>query len=455
MNFLKRAYYKTLFKLLRFAEGDKVYGNILSGTSPFWIAPDTTKYIEDGYQFNPIVYSTVNLITSAISGVPFKLFELKDTKSLNTYKALDQNSFRALKIKQQDFEEVGNHRILDILDCPNPNQGKSEFIKNAIGFKLVTGNSYIYGTGPDSGANAGQVHEMYVLPPQNMQIKINDKGMPDKYILQDVHTSSIEPENILHLKYWNPNPNMKLYGMSPIQAARQLIQTSNDGYTAALKLLQNGGAIGALTQKLDDRVNPLTEAQRDQMEDSYQQRYGGVHNRGRIMITNVPMEWNQFGMNAVDLAIIEQNKMTKRDICNIYNVPSQLLNDAESATYSNMREARKAMITQAALPELKSLRDELNRWFVVPFSKAEGKQYYLDIDTTAIPELQKEMGDLVTQLSQSWWLTPNERRVMMNEDQSSDPSMDMFWIPSNYIPTGTMEDAMKQLYYDANTKADS
>ena len=110
-----------------------------------------------------------------------------------------------------------------------------------------------------------------------------------------------------------------------------------------------------------------------------------------------------------DLSLIEQYNATIKDLCNIYNVPVQLLNNTDSTTYNNMKEAKKALYQNAVIPELNKIRDELNRWLAPKY----GEKLYIDFDFTVIPELQEEMDKVVQQLSQSWWLTMNEKRFFI------------------------------------------
>lgn len=83
-------------------------------------------------------------------------------------------------------------------------------------------------------------------------------------------------------------------------------------------------------------------------------------------------------------------KMNLRQLCNIYRVNSALLNDPDNKTYNNMYEARKALISDAILPELTSARADFNKWLVEPYNKSENKRYFLDFDLDVFPELQED-----------------------------------------------------------------
>jgi HK97 family phage portal protein len=148
----------------------------------------------------------------------------------------------------------------------------------------------------------------------------------------------------------------------------------------------------------------------------------------RCLVTTAKFKYQQLGLSPVDLNIIESQKMDLRDICNVYGISSELLNDPDNKTNSNKAESRKALYYERIIPELDSFRDELNRW-IVP---AYGANYYIDYDLSAIPALQDDMEKVTTQLSNAWWITGNEKRAVQGYDH--DPLLDRYFIPSNLIP---------------------
>lgn len=413
------------------------------GGMPLFLKGDTKAFIDKGYTYNPYVYSIINLITKSISSTPFILYEVKDEKSFRRYKAATSanstNIANAHLYKTKALEEISEHRILEILKQPNPQQGQTEFIENALGFKLLTGNAFIYGASAENGINAGKMQQLYVLPSQYMAIKPSQtQNDVEGYELELGVKIPYKKEEIIHLKYWNPNwstDGSHLYGLSPLAAANRVLQKSNDNYTSAVKLLQNTGAIGILMA--EDGFG-WTEEQIQNIEGKYYEKFGGATNRGKVFVTNQKFQWQQIGMNAVDLDLANAQKMDLRDLCNIYGIQSQLLNDPENKTYANLAEARKSLIINRALPELYSLRDELNRTLVQQWS--DGKKLYLDVDLQAIPEMQQDMLTLVQQLSQMWWVTGNEKRTATNYDvDNNTPELNQYMIPGGMIPIGGID----------------
>tara|TARA_Y100001972_G_scaffold128846_1_gene192112 strand:- start:1547 stop:3271 length:1725 start_codon:yes stop_codon:yes gene_type:complete len=409
------------------------------------------EYVEKGYSYNPDVYAVVNTITNACRGVKFAVYEVTDSHKHRKYQRLPSEAKqhqldKVLRYKHQSLVEVGKDDFLaKVLERPNKLQAFPEFIENAIGFKLITGNAYIHGAKLENGANAGLIKNLYVLPSQYMRIRASktDENAVVGYVLEltsgmtSTQSVTFPEDEIMHLKYWNPDydgDGSHLYGLSPLRAGARVVRQSNDSYTAQMAQLQNSGAMGILAVEPET----MTEEQARQLERDYYRKYTGSFNRGKIVVAGANMEWKQIGLSPVDLNIIESQKMSLRDICNVYGINSALLNDPDNKVYNNVSEARKALYMERVLPELDSFRDELNRWLTTNHNEVTGKNYYIDYDLDSIPAIQSDMAAVIDQIKDSWWITANEKRIAMGYDD--DPIMNQYFIPANFIPFGSPTD---------------
>ena len=412
------------------------------GESILWNPENDRSYIDEGYRKNATVYSLINIITKAATTIPFQVYEKQSENDLKRYKALtsgvmdSSTMYRAKMLQKDALVEVQDTPLHQLLDRPNAAQSYNSWLTELIAFGKLTGNRYIYGIGPDSGPNEGKYSELYVLPSQVVEIVSNGIMQPVKeYRIEYNGTYSMPADCILHIKDFNPyydGTGTHLYGQSPLRAGLRSLTTNNEAVTTGVKYLQNQTARGVLMSEEGD----LNEVQAQQLKDKFRQQYQGANNGGDVIITPKKLSWVNFGLNAADVSLIEQYNASIKDICNIFNVPVQLLNNTDASTYNNMKEAKKALYQNAVIPELVKLRDELNRWLVPKY----GDNLYLDFDFTAIPELQEENDKVVQQLSAAWWITPNEKRAVMNYGKDEDtPAMDDYYIPSNLLPVSNQD----------------
>lgn len=401
-------------------------------------------YVDKGYQYNADVYSVINLITRKAATAAPILYEIVDDRAFQRYKSFTANMSKpqdiaeANHLRQKALVEVDErHPIIQTLHNPNDFQSFYEFMDNYLGFKLITGNSYVYGVGAVTGPNAGKFKQLYVLPAHLTRIVSGGKYDPVKgYTITTAYDfQEIMAEKVMHSKYWNSDYSVEgshLYGQSPLRAALRVLQQSNDAQTASVKMLQNTGAQGILFDNSDDSF--LTPEQAADIKRMYKTEYSGPENAGNIIVTSAKIGWQQLGLSAVDLQIMEAMKMNLRQLCNIYRVNSALLNDPDNKTYNNMYEARKALISDAILPELTSARADFNKWLVEPYNKSENKRYFLDFDLDVFPELQEDKKEQIQYLERAWWLTPNQKLEEMGYGRSEDPNMDKVYVSIQVQP---------------------
>ena len=424
---------------------NKEYNNAIYnwlGNSVLWNRENDDSYITQGYQKNATIYSLINLITKAATTIPFQVYEKTSENDYKRYKALTSGIMDAASIQKASLlqknalVELQDTELHKILERPNPAQSYNAWLTELIAFGKLTGNRYIYGIGPDTGANVGKFTELYVMPSQVMEIISSGIMEPvSKYKLEYNGTKYIDASEICHIKDFNPyydGTGSHLYGQSPLRAGLRSLTTNNEAVQTGVKYLQNQTARGLLTSEMGD----INEVQAQQLKDKFKRQHQGSDNAGDIIITPNKMSWINFGLNASDISLIAQYNASIKDLCNIYNVPVQLLNNTDSSSYNNMKEAKKALYQNAVIPELIKIKDELNRWLAPKY----GDKLCIEFDFSVIPEMQEETDKVVDQLSKAWWITPNEKRSAMNYGKDEEnTTLDDYFIPANLIPTNPGE----------------
>jgi len=408
------------------------------GHSVIYNTENDENFINEGYRKNATVYSIINLISKAASSVPINVFKKVNESQLKKYKAMTSGFMdgtiihKSELIKKHALVEL-EHTDLDmLLDRPNPAQSYASWISEVVAFGKLTGNRFIYGIGPDTGDNVGKYKELYVMPSQIMEVISGGILEPVKeYSVEYNGQFKIPADQICHIKDFNPyydGTGSHLYGQSPLKAGFRAMTTNNEAAQTGVKYLQNQMARGVLMSDEGD----LNEVQAQQLKDKFKNTYQSSNNAGDVIITPKKLSWVNFGLSASDLSLIEQYNASIKDLCNIFNVPVQLLNNTDSASYHNMKEAKKALYQNAVIPELLKIRDELNRWLTPKF----GEDLFIDFDFSVIPELQEEMDKVVTQMSSSWWLTPNEKRAAMSYAEEDNDALNDYFVPVNLLPIG-------------------
>lgn len=327
-------------------------------------------------------------------------------------------------------KEIDRHPLMDLINAPNDQDSWPSIIEDLVGFRLLNGNSYLYAPPLTSHAPV----ELYAL---NAGATYPDKrfGKIVQYRYStDAGQQTFLPADVMHWKCWNPSD--PLIGLSPLHAAAMVVTQNNEAKRWNAALLQNMGR----TSGVFSTDKNLTDEQFKRFKDELKTKFSGHDNAGRPMVLEGGLHWEQMGLNSVEMDWIEGQKLSMREICAIYNVPSQLVGDTEASTYSNYKEASKAFWRGTVTPDLAALRDELNRFLVPKFDKS--RKLYLDFDLDGVDALQEDKDLMWTRLNSASWLTINEKRVAAGYDEIT--GGDVLLLPMTAIPQDINEPIEKE-----------
>ena len=413
-----------------------------------WQGQNAQQYVRDGYQSNDIVYSIVKLITDKAKLAPFHVYKVVDETAAKRYKSLMkqpdkiENWNEVKQLHKKAFElYTGDARLNELLKYPNGEDTWADLVEQWCGFKLLTGNSFIYAKMIEGGANDGKPFELYALPAQYMAIIANVEVFPPVRVGYQLYYGKMwtfDTKEILHDKYFNPYWTVtgnELYGQSPLMAAARTLTRSNEAKTAAVASFQNGGPAGVLFMN-DDRFDPTSGTQQAQALKKSISEKGGASNFNSIAVSGYKVDWKQIGLSPVELNIIESEKWDMKSLCNIYGVPSQLLNDADNKTYNNQREGEKALTLRCAIPLLDSIAEQLNRKLHSDWGY-RGTNVYVGYDIQVYQELEANKSEQVDWLDKAWWISPAQKMEIMgikNPDYIPTEELEKLYVPSSLQP---------------------
>ena len=413
-----------------------------------WSGQNAASFVNDGYAGNDIVYSIIKLITDKAKLAPFGVYKVIDEKAARKYKALMSQpdkieNFKKLEtLHKKAFElYTGDSRLNDLLAYPNEDDAFSDLVEQWCGFKLITGNAFIYSKTIEAGANMGKPFALYALPSQYTAVIANTEVFPAVavgYQLQYGPIFQFSRKEILHDKYFNPlwtATGNQLYGQSPLMAAAKTLTRSNEAKTAAVASFQNGGPAGVLFMN-DENFDPISGQQQAQALKRAISEKGGAANYNSIAVSGYKVDWKQIGLSPVELNIIESEKWDMKALCNIYGVPSQLLNDADNKSYNNQLEGEKALTLRCAIPLLNSIRDNINRKLQSDWGY-KGQNVYVDYDASIYAELEANKKEQVDWLNTAWWIAPKQKMDLMGlevPDYIAPMELEKLYIPTSVQP---------------------
>ena len=379
---------------------------------------DYESYSKEAYAKNVIAFRCINVLSDAISQIPWLLFK---------------------KTSRKQREEIEDHEILDLIDNPNPFQGKEAFFKQWAAYFLLKGDSYMESVNATMNFNAPPM-ELWNLRPDRMQIIPSVLGIPAAYqyvVGSNKVTYEVDAlgrSNVMHTKSFNPLNDF--YGQSPLESAAYEIDQHNEGNVWNLGTLQNSARpSGALVydSKTGLGGTELTKEQRELLKQELKDAYSGSSNARKPMLLEGGLDWKEMGMSPVDMDYINSKSTTQKDIALAFGVPGQIVGVKDSQTFANFEQAKLAMYVDTVMPLAKLLRGQLNMWLVPKY----GEGMELDIDEDGIDALAPLRKEKWEQVRQSDWLTTNEKREATKYgryEPDTEDAADKIFITSSMIP---------------------
>jgi HK97 family phage portal protein len=411
------------------------------------ISDNGQSYITKGYNVNDIVYSIINLILDKVRVAPWAIYKVKDESSLKALHAIQRKQimsaedYRLAKdLSIKAMEVVQNPgKLGELLKYPNDHETFGDFVANGSGYKLLTGNRCIYGPVLEAGANQGYPEKLCIMPSQFVQILCTG-GFPSTVTGYEMSVAGLtgpkgfRTQDVFHEKYmnydWSVN-GIQHWGIPPLKAALRRINRSNSAIDASAAKLQNGG-VEAIVFVDDDRMPPEdAQEQARAVKTQLINEWTGPENWGKIVSSGYKMGVEQLGLTPVELAIIESEKWDMRSFCNVFGVPSQMMNDPDHKSYNTAKEGEKALTNRCALPLLTSFRDNFNRKLYSDWGlKGERKGWLVDFDMTVYTELQQDIKDMMD------WIKPlldngfpmNRALELLNIEKIDDKLFDEPWV---------------------------
>ena len=320
---------------------------------------DDGKLLDQGYVTNAHVYSIIRLITTKGSTIPIDVFE-------------------------------GDNEVEDgdAWDLINPlNKSREDFIEESLTSLLSTGDLFFYA--PEVSTMTGSATVLEMWNAGGVTINFTNSGEVQNYTYNDqFKTITVQPEEVLHIKMFDPT----LYGLksgrglSPLQAAYMTLTASNNAQTANAAMLKNGGVKGILSSSGGgDTLGGITVDNEKELKEIYNKKLGSPENFNGVHVTRANIDYTPIGSNASDLKIIESNVVDMRTLCNVFGMPSQLLNDSNNKTYNNQKAGEKAMVENAVIPPMNKILRGITR-----FVNGRGNDWSYKPDTSELLVLQEE-----------------------------------------------------------------
>ncbi|MEO0462327.1 MAG: phage portal protein [Pseudomonadota bacterium] len=324
---------------------------------------------------------------------------------------------RAVRIVAEGIAQApltaSDPRLITLITATSAGQ---KLIETLAAHVLLHGNGYVQIARDASGAPV----ELFALRPDRVQIIADASGWPSaaQYSVgPETRRIAFEDEDgwpaLVHVKALHPLDDQ--YGASALAAAVPAVRIHNAASAWNRALLDNAARpSGALVHEAGDG-GALTTDQFERLKDELSSAFSGAGNAGRPMLLDGGLKWQSMALSPADMDFATLKSAAAREIALAFGVPPMLLGLPGDNTYSNYREANRALWRLTLLPLaaklLTSLSEALEPWF---------PDASLAVDLDQVPALSEDRERLWRQVSEADFLTRTEKRQMLGFPDDGD-----------------------------------
>lgn len=396
----------------------------LRGTNPArtsWKQSDTIGLAQANqtydrlYRTQPWVYVCVNKLARAISRLPLKTYSL----SAGTGEREEERTAPVAKLLRKPWPTARSYQLIEFAVSTLAIYGNATFVKNR-------------------GGNGQTPNELWPLPwPQVEVVHGRDEPIESyRWTGSDGTKKLFMADDVVHLKYYNPDPN-EPFGVSPLEALASTLASES----LAQRFGINSFANGARPSSFITSERNLTRQGKKELREEIDQMYGGVDNSGRPALLDNGLDWKPLAWSATEMQMIDGRKLSREEVCAVYDIPPPMVGVLDHATYSNIDQQHWMLYMDTLAPICKMIEDTLMAQLVDTELAWDG--FFVEFDMDAVLKGNIEQRSQSYQrFLQSGVYTPNELRKFENEPPINDPQANAIYVPVNLEPVSP---AMRRL----------
>lgn len=324
----------------------------------------------------------ISMIRETVSSIPLEMYQIKNS--------------------QGDVEEIYDDPFLDLIQRPNATQTQKEFMKLAVSYFLLAGETfwYLYRNTP------GAIPESMVnMRPDNVNILVskgNSEIIGYEFVKADGSIVSIAKEDVLHIK--NIDPTNITRGVGIVRPATQRIITEKEASRHQAATFKNQG-------RPDIAVFTSSDLDEDSIEEArtrWEKAFGGNKGSQVAFFGDNTKSLQVLNTNPKEMDFINTQNFLRDDILASLRIPKAMIT-SDDVNLANSKTARVNYIKEACLPVLDSFIDIINNKFLNDMDQDRFMAY-----ESPVNEDREILLAEATQLKDKGIITIDEARSLMN-----------------------------------------
>lgn len=270
----------------------------------------------------------------------------------------------------------------------------------------------------------GQVVALHPLDPRNVGVEILDSGRL-RYRVSNprggvtVHTQ----EEILHIR----GPSRDGFtGLSPLVLGARTLALAIDQAEGARNFIGNGmrpAGVLSFAEKVSQNV-------RDAHMARLQESYAGATNAGKLLIVDGGAKFEPLAFSPEASQALESRKLSNEDVARLFGVPPTAVGITDKATYANMEQEARALVTNALAPLAARIEAAIHRCCL---TAAGRRTHFAQHDLDGLQRGDVESRFKAYRIAREIGaFSPND--VRRRENEPPIPNGDTYHMPVNWTP---------------------
>ncbi len=320
------------------------------------------------------------------------------------------------------YNEVESHPLLDLLDKPNAETTKAEFLYTLQSHKKLSGDAFVLKIRGLDGA----VKALRLLPPDKVILNLQNPTEKDPTVVLNYHyidnidgkkiDKTYDPKDIIHFK--KPNPSNQFRGLGAVEALSDDIDLDNLTIETTKKFFING----AITNFVLSTEGKVTDEQLSRLKAEMKSTYGGASNAYKAMILGGGLKPVDISYTNKEMQFLEQLAWYRDKIMIGFGNTKASLGMVDDVNRASFEGSIIGWLRNTVKPDDEAIVNTLNEFLVPEF----GDNLILGF-CDPVPEDRADDVAEVKELYPLGILTLDEAREMVDLDPAENGEGDQFY----------------------------
>lgn len=310
-----------------------------------------------------------------------------------------------LPLKSYGYDDTGQRARLrsgplaDLMRAPYARWSPARFKGQLVADLATYGNAIVV-----KGITRPEQTPEWLLPVSPHGWYLNEAG---DYVRRsrDGQEKVYRDWQIVH--FFFPTPASQDFGITKLESLRETLAIDYAARMFGKSVFENHAQpSGGLSTDQD-----LPPASLERLKAQLNARHVGIGKAGRPILLTNGLKWQPFSFNVNDSAVIDHRKLSKEEVCSVYDIPPPVVGILDRATFSNINEQHIMYYMDTLGKWLNLIEETLDAQLIAPCPALRGNFLEFDINEVLKGNIDARYTALNKAVGGPWMSRAEARRL--------------------------------------------